>query len=1058
MDTGLGRDGYSMIGQGKIDEILSTKSEDRRQLFEEAAGITKYKYRKTEAERKLASTEDNLTRLRDIISEIEANLAPLEQQSAKAKKFLDLREELKILELNVSVDSIDKLKKTLAEIDETFDIATNQLEAAKLEIEKIEQDTQAMFEALQENDSEAEASREREKEIEAAINACTNDINIFENDIAHNKENIDRISGEIAASREEIKFADTDYAEQEKILQSHSASLSESEQISATLQAKLDEITKLSEDKNAEVEGGQTDIIEKRSAVNSARAAITNLNILLSNYTDRGAVLDDEIIAKSSGVSEIESRISELETEIESQALVLRTVKENAAKLRADEAQARVEFDKLISMKNSLGAEASSKTSKKNMLEDMEKNFDGYTRSVKSLMQASERGQLSGVNVHAPISQLVSVDAKFATAIEVALGSTAQNVVVESESDAKRAIEYLKRNSLGRATFLPISAVRGNEMNAAEISRNAGFLGIASGLVRCDSKYDGVLKQLLGRIAVFEDIDSAIAAAKRSGYKFRIVTLTGESLGAGGAMTGGSLGKGSGFISRANEIAKLSSEIESLTAQIRENNSETARTGELANSIVGEISELNAQINSFEQQNVKNTADLGHLRENSQTLTQTIANLNAEKETILVQTAKINKDISEKDAEIANFEDMILAIEELTATASGEFAKISAQKAELNDKLIQQNIKHNGIFKDIEMQNERLASINSDKQELLAEIERKNEQIAEFAEKNEDLVDDVEFKRQQIEQSSEDKAALVTKIAELAAAKTQTDERIRAAQESSKVQREELFKAQNEHSRIENRKTRSELELEAVVNRMWEEYELTYSDALEYKRDVGSISAANRRIEELREEIRGLGNINIDAIEEYKSTRERFEFLTEQTADLSAAKADLEKIIHEMVLIMQEQFDAQFKVINEHFKQVFSELFGGGVASISLTDPSDILESGIEIEAQPPGKKLQNLTLLSGGERAFTAIALLFAILKTRPTPFCILDEIEAALDDVNVYRFADYLKKFSKNTQFIVVTHRRGTMEAASGLYGVTMQEKGVSKLLALDIDEIAV
>jgi len=1058
MDTGLGRDGYSMIGQGKIDEILSTKSEDRRQLFEEAAGITKYKYRKTEAERKLSSTEDNLTRLRDIIAEIESNLAPLEAQSAKARKFLDLREELKVLELNVSVDTIDKLKKLLSEIDETFDIATDQLESAKTEIEKIDTEIQGMLTALQDNDVAAEVCREREKEIEGSINACTNDINLFEASIIHNKENIDRITAEIAAAREEITFADNDYAENERILQQHSAALSESEQISAKFQTQLDEITQLSGDKNIEIENRRSDIIEKRSEVNSARAAIANLNILLTNYTDRSGTLEDDITAKSIGYGEIEDKIAELEKFQSAQATELATKKQEFDKLKIDETTARAEFDKLMSTKNAFAAELSSKKSKKNMLEDMEKNFEGYTKSVKGLMQAHSRNQISGVNIHAPISQLLNVDGKFAAAIEVALGATAQNIVVETETGGKRAIEYLKKNNLGRATFLPLNAVKGSEINDNEISRNKGYLGLASSLATCDAKYNGILKHLLGRIAVFENIDTAIAAAKKSGYKYRIVTLTGESLSAGGAMTGGSMGRGSGFISRANEITKLSDEIEKLIRQIQENDQKTAQTGELVNEIVSKTSDTAAKINSIEQQSIKNTADLEHLRENLQNITQTIENLRNEKETISIQTAKINKDIDLKTAEIANWEDMISSIEELVTHEADEFAKISAQRDEINDKLVQQNIKHNGIFKDIEMQNERLSAINANKRESLSDIERKNKAIAEFADKNEGLTDDIEFKKQQIEQLNEDKVALTAKITELAAKKTQTDEEIRKHQENSKDMREELFKAQNEHSRIENRKTRAELELEAVINRMWEEYELTYSDALEYKRDVGSLTAANKRIEALREEIRGLGNINIDAIEEYKTTLERFEFLTTQTDDLSNAKADLEKIIHEMVLIMQEQFDKQFKIINENFKQVFVELFGGGVAGITLTDPSDILESGIEIEAQPPGKKLQNLSLLSGGERAFTAIALLFAILKTRPTPFCILDEIEAALDDVNVYRFADYLKKFSRDTQFIVVTHRRGTMEAASGLYGVTMQEKGVSKLLALDMNEVAI
>jgi len=1058
MDTGIGRDGYSIIGQGKIDEILSTKSEDRRQLFEEAAGITKYKYRKTEAERKLASTEDNLTRLRDIMAEIEANLGPLEAQSTKAKKFLDLREELKVLELNVSVDTIDKLKKLLSEIDQTFETASEQLETAKAQIENQETESQNMFALNRETDVEMEQCREREKGNEASINACANDINIFETNIAHNKENVERITTEIAEAQNEIKVLDNDYAQNEKVLKEYMSLLAESEQLTTALQSQLDEVMKIANDKNSEIESWQSDVIEKRSEINSARAATANLNILLTNYTDRSGTLDSEIDAKSIGAGEISSRISNLESALKSDDTKLNEQKEKIEKLRQDEIAARNDFDKFRGEKNILSADLNAKQSKKSMLEDMERNFEGYTKSVKGIMQAAASGQLKDIKVHAPVSQLLKVDNKFGAAIEVALGSTAQNIVVETEADAKRAIEYLKRGNLGRATFLPISAVKGNEMDDREVSQNKGFLGLASRLVTCDNKYDGVLKNLLGRIAVFEDIDSAIAAAKKSGYKYRIVTLTGELLSAGGAMTGGSRNQGSGFISRANEAAKLGEEIENLEKHLQDNDKNIAKTGDNVNKLSKEIGELAISINSLEQQKIKNTSDLEHLKENLQNIEKDVINLNTEKATIGIQTAKINADISDKDTGILKLDSEISAIEAKMSIGNDEFSKISARQTEINDKLIAQSIKHNSVLKDIEMQNERLSVINGDKRELLADIEQKNQQITEFGDKCEDLTDDIDFKRQQIEDLNEEKAALLAKMDELATTKTKTDEKIRELQESSKDMREELFKAQNEHARIENRRTRAELELETVINRIWEEYELTYSSALEYKKDIGSITAANKRIETLRDEIRDLGNINIDAIEEYKSTKERFEFMTVQIDDLSRASEDLQKIIREMVLIMQEQFSEKFKVINHHFSEVFADLFGGGRASISLTNLADILESGIEIEAQPPGKKLQTLSLLSGGERALTAIALLFAILKTRPTPFCILDEIEAALDDVNVHRFADYLKKKFADTQFIVITHKRGTMEVATGLYGVTMQEKGVSKLLSLDLDSVAV
>ena len=1052
MDTGLGREGYSIIGQGKIDEILSTKSEDRRQIFEEAAGITKYKYRKNEAERKLSQVSDNLLRVKDIMTELEAQITPLEIQSEKAKKFLNLREELKILDLNVSIVSIDNLKKSSLSIEEDYAVTGGQLEKVKFSLDEKDREAEEMQKTIRGCDEKMEECRTGERDAQNKINSYNNDINLFLAAIQHNAENITRISNEIKQNQEDIRTLNNDLNFNAKTLEELNAK-------NAAVSQSIEEITKQESDalgsvnsKTSEIESLKTKIIEKSGQISNAKNKISNSNVLIDNFSARKSSIEKELSERSGDYEKLKNNIQALEEKLSAKTALSDKLKFDLETLEEQNAKDKEDYTDLISMRNAQTLELDKKSSRKNLLEDMEKNYEGYGRSVKSVMTAFK----GNTNLHGPLSQLISTHQDYAIAIEAALGAAAQNIVVNEESDAKLAINYLKKHNLGRATFLPISSIRGSVMDANELKSQDGFIDIASNLVMSDKSYSVIVQSFLGKTAVVHTVDHGIAMAKRFGHRFRIVTLDGTILQAGGAMTGGSVGKGSGFLSRTHEIEALSGEITRINDAVLSLKDKGQRLSEKINSKNTKIEEMAAELSVENRDILKISTDLTHLREFLSSSSEGKIQLETEFGKLESQIESVNADVTQMNDEILVCSDEIESLNQAIAKQQDIYASVASNREAMLNKIMELNIERNAVLKDIELQNERIQKINEEKSEILSDIETKQQEIRAFEDKIEEMKDDIDFKKEQISQFDIGVNNTQEAMKKLIALKQESTEKMQQSTQNAKEARETLYVLQQEYAKIESRKIKTELELETIINKMWEDYELTYSHALEYKKEGLPIAKSQKRINEMRDEIRDLGNINIDAIEEFKNVKQRYEFLLEQTGDLDKSKLELEGLISEMTVIMQEQFAEQFTYINENFNIVFRKLFGGGGASLSLSDPSNLLESGIEIEARPPGKKLQNLSLLSGGERAFTAIALLFAILEVRPTPFCILDEIEAALDDVNVYRFANYLRKYSEKTQFIMVTHRRGTMEAANMLYGVTMQEKGVSKLLSLSIDEV--
>lgn len=1054
MDTGLGRNGYSIIGQGEIGDIISSKSEDRRGIFEEAAGIAKYRHRKEEAERKLAHTQENLVRIGDIVHELSSQLEPLCQQSEKAKKYLRLREELKVLEINIALREIDKNKKLQEEISENFSLVTEELESLKAATAEQEAELERLGILLEEHDQKIEQARGAYAKAESEVASYIREIEVLKANAEANRQMAKRLESDAAQIEESL--CSLNEAKKEILDQLAAKRLAHDKE-----QAKMSELSAQSAElnekiakKNERLDQIKADIIEKLNDAASLKTKTTSLETIKQNFVQRRQALEMQL----GSADDEKKRIDELLVKAREQiAKIGQAVKEKTdarKKIQTRQNEMQSEAKKIEEKIKNTEMEYHRKLSRLQMLREMEKEFEGFNRSVKTVLSAWKAGKLSGV--HGALSALLDVSSEYVVAIEVALGAALQYVVVDEESDAKAAIELLKRQNKGRVTFLPISSVKGRLLDGVdEIKKQKGYIGIASEVISCDKKYDGIVKNLLGRTVLIDNMDNAIAMSKRFSYRFRIVTLDGEVLNAGGAITGGSVNRATGLLSRADELKRLKDQTETLKKSIEQLRASINGISEEQKTLLSKAIALDNEISALEREQVREQANLEHARQLMEALSKSKESMQRELEQIEKQIYDTNEQIARaiNDTTKDEFE-----IESAKAEAAGyeqELSSLMQEKERLNLSITHQSIQKNSIEKDIASLNLRMQETQSRIDAAESEAKAKRAEIESINAQNQKIVDDISKKSSLANQVQDKMAELSGLIDRLNGERSEAQRRIKEKSPSLKDYRERLFAIKEEQNRLENRRTKAQMEIDNISARLWEDYEITYTTAQEYKKDIASISGASRKASELKKQIRELGNINIDAIEEYKSVRERFDFLTGQINDLTEAKEDLEKLISEIQAKMKKQFEKQFSIIQKHFSEVFVRLFGGGQAQLRLTDPSDVLQSGVEIDVQPPGKKLRGLAPLSGGEKALCAIALLFAILKARPAPFCVFDEIEAALDEPNVYRFADYLKEYSRTTQFIIVTHRRGTMEAASLLYGVTMQERGVSKLLRLELEE---
>ena len=1055
MDTGIGKDGYSIIGQGKIDEILSNKSEDRRNIFEEAAGIVKYRARKTESEKKLEQTKLNLLRINDILSEIEANIEPLKKQSDKAKKFLELRDELKSIEIGLFLYNIDNYKEQLKKLAEDIDIILSEQKEEESRLSVIQNLKENLKLELEEVITKIEETQNLGFESEKKIEQINSEINVAETKITNNIQNRETYLKEI----EELNKRNTEIKEEkDNRISKKDNLLANREKFAKELEEKektLNEISSKFSDEEKKIEEKKKQVEQNTEVKYENREKINTIEINNDNLSKRGKTVQNEITDTISKLDEKRMIKSELlKTFNEKEAKRNECEKRlNEIKTKKDEANTKIlNYENKI---NDLSTELRVKDSKQKFLSEMEKEKEGYSRAVKALLLECEKDSKLNKGVKGVLANIITVPTEYQIAIETVLGQTLQNIVTETEEDAKKLIEYLRKNNLGRASFLPIASVKGKKVDRLIKNNLQGVIGIANDLVKADKEYEGIILNLLGRTVVVENMDTAIILARQNSYGFRIVTLKGDIINPSGAISGGSIAqKTSSIIGRTSQIKELEKEIEKLKQEIEKVSKEKEEYEE-------SIEDLLEEITSIEQSSQEIQIEYATEKQRIESLEESILNLETRLESLKTESKQIEQTILENEKQKSTIKEKTMELEKEIEAISGEIQAFAEKDKEnqkyiddLNFEITNLKISLSSFDESSNSMQEILERIETELQANTSKIESKQEQSKQVLEENEKLKKTIENLKQSIEQIKQEVSLSSETVEKLKQEKIEKNNSITKTETEIEEKYRIIEEIKNQANKLEVKKSKIDIELEQIINKMWEDYEITPNTAGEYKKP-NDIAETTKNVKNLREKIKELGSINIDSIEEYKQTKERYDYMCEQRLDLENSSNKLKKVIQDMTKIMKEQFEAQFKTINKNFGEVFKELFGGGKAELRLTDEEDILNCGIEIEVQPPGKKLQNMSLLSGGERAFTAIALLFAILKINPAPFCVLDEIEAALDDVNVYRFADYLKKFTQDTQFLVITHRKGTMEASDTVYGITMEESGISKLLSMKLEK---
>lgn len=1054
MDTGLGRDGYSIIGQGRIAEIVSAKSTQRREIFEEAAGISKYRYRRQEAQRRLEAAEENLLRLRDILAELEARVGPLQAQAEKARRFLTLAEEKKTLELSLWIATLDRSRALLREQEDKLLLCRDDHDRIQAEMDAVEQRINALYADMQALAVEIDERRAQARTLEEENANSSADIAVMQNDLAHNRASIEQIGAELRQADadgggldEQIRTYETEIADKQAALEKLHRKQEETQQEIVRLTAAREDC-RTRADALKERRFGLTQSIQEAKLSSASSGSLIDETIARLEALRDAAVVGDENAAR------IEKELADCKRLL-AEVLAASESLQNTRRGYLLRAEGRGEkLDALKKQRAALDEQARGFLQKARLLTDMENSLEGFQSSVKYVVSQARRGALSGVC--GPVSKLIEVDGDHALAIEIALGAAMQNIVVEDETAAKRAIAMLRSSKTGRATFLPLTTVRGGRLSEGWLSSADGFVGIAADLVRCDSRYEGVVAQLLGRIAIVRDIDCAVALARRGGYKFRVVTLDGQVVNAGGSMTGGWTARSAGILSRAQEI-------ESLRAQAKDCANRMERLNGEIKTVQEELSAAQAAILGVDGELA--TAQEDRIR------------CESEQKRLLAAQADAARVREQASREYEALEARLRELRAAGVSADGLIQELSGQLDEVARQLGEVNEGRDAYASRLDQASEALAQVNVAAAALEKEIdgarlmmeqlagqkEHRREQERALKERAARLEEENEAVRQRIsdlEAARRERTARIetigTEIAERTARRNECESGTAALRADEKEIAARRETAARELARLEEKKASMQGEYDAIIARMWDEYEVTRSQAAELAQPVEDTPAAQRRLGELKGKIKALGSVNLGAIEEYGEVSERYTFLKTQTEDAERSRAELLRLIERLTSDMRTIFSENFTKIAANFSVVFTELFDGGKASLSLADPTDVLESGIDIFVQPPGKIIKNLSALSGGEQAFVAIAIYFAILKVRPSPFCLLDEIEAALDDVNVVKYAQYLRTLCDKTQFITITHRRGTMEEADVLYGVTMQEEGVSKLLELNVGEI--
>ncbi|MBQ9964542.1 MAG: chromosome segregation protein SMC [Clostridia bacterium] len=1054
MDTGLGRDGYSMVGQGKIDAIVSSKSDERREIFEEAAGIAKYRYRKNEAERRLKSAEENLLRLRDILQELEERVGPLKIQSEKAKKYLTYASEKKELEIGVWLNTMANSREILREMDAKLELARTQYEATGTAIEEAENQLEALAEAGRALSVEMERLRAEAGQLEEDAVRCEGNANLVRNDMAHNEENITRIRGEIEQTEQGNKKIDETIEQRREEIAAKEAQIAEAERLQMELTEQWDALLRSNEEVSGKIEELNRQAAEFASQLSDIRVKTVTNESSLTEITLRVSQVTAALAQRTEQRDDARKELDACEQDLKA---LCEKIEELQNALRGYEMRYNSRLAKLENAKQEtdrLALDVEEKQRRVRMLEEMERSLEGFSHSVKSVIKQAERGELRGIR--GPVSRLIHAQSKYALAVETALGAAAQNIVCDREEDAKRGIAYLRDTKGGRATFLPIQSIKGTLLNEPSLEDEAGFIGLASSLVEVDAAYEQIARNLLGHIAVVEDLDYAVSIARKYKYRFRIVTLDGQVVNAGGSLTGGSHVKGAGLLSRRSEIERLKAEQKKLEEKAEQARETQKTLQQDAAASQAEVLGTQGELSTAQEDKIRLEGECTRLTEWEHNCANAVRDCTNEIEELNRRAEACRAVMNGAEEESTAVAEKKEAIEQELASLDGGRQKLSEDREELSNRIGDQKLAVVGYRKEIEGIEEAIAELQT-RQADQSDVRRvMEEQIAELLRHNEELDAQALLLVQRAEELREQAKQAVANVSGLAEQRMQGEAQQTQLRQLSRDKADERERVGRDMTRLEEKCAAAQRETEDIVTRLYEEYELTLSEAEAVAKPIEDMVEATRRLTELKNKIRALGSVNVDAVEEYKEVSERYEFLSAQVNDVEVSREELLKLIGDLTVRMREMFIERFNQINEHFGTVFSDLFGGGKAELVLTDPQDILHSGIEMHAQPPGKVILNMDALSGGEKSLVATALLFAILKVTPSPFCVLDEVEAALDDINVDRYAQYLRRMSNKTQFIMITHRRGTMEEADVLYGVTMQEQCISKLLELRASEV--
>ena len=1048
LDTGIGKDGYSIVEQGKVDEILSNNPVNRRKVFDEACGISKFRYKKQEAERNLKHTKENLERIDDIYIEIENQLKPLFLQQEKAVKYLEFNKKLKVLEVNSCIKEVAELESELDELNKHSNLLgsqSNEIQKQKSTLEKAVEETNIEIENINDGINKSQDYINTIKSVisqkDAQVNLINEKIRNCKNEIERNKEETIYIKEKLNSDKITLEKLINQKYEKEKIINDLNIDIKSIESNNKESRDKIETI-------NRDLENLKDEIINLLNNKQDATSKLSTLNANKENINLRKETIDLDI-------REIKYKIDKKIEEVSKASAKLEDKTKSMESLKNDEVKTNNDFNILLNKSNNIEKQIQDSKyslndykSKLNIYIEMENHYEGFNKGVKEVLKNKNLQGIQGA-----LGQVIEVPSKFEKSIEASLGAYMQNIITNDESSAKFAINYLKKNNLGRVTFLPMNIIKSNKIDTRNIKVGTSFIGIASDLIKFDDKYRNIIENILGRTIIIDNIDNAIKFAKENNHKFKVVTLDGEILNPGGSLTGGSLRVSGNILSRKRLINEYKEKIELLKAEIDRLYIEKNEVDNNIKIIKEKLKQISIDINSLDKEIIIENAELNKFKEEIKSLKISVEKLENEKdglgsnlEYILEKSKLIKDDILSIDTK---HDENKLQIESLTNKLK-EYNSLYEDDKLKFDNLNLNLVKHNQIYESIIRDIQRISEENKTLENKYVQIEKSlNDKTIETSKLEEDIVIEETEKISLNKQLVDNTRSLETKKLSKESLKEKLED---LNKESKNIDRqyidlkESLFKVESKIERLKSNR-------EDHINSLFEKYEITLDQAIEMKDD--NLDVDKRYLENIRKEIRNLGNVNLDSIKEYEHIKERHDFYSEQKKDLEQSIEVIEKLIYELEENMKKEFESNFNKINENFKFVYKRLFGGGNGELKIVDKNNILESDIEITAQPPGKKMKNLNLLSGGEKALTAISILFSIILAKPTPFCILDEIEAPLDDANIFRFGEFLKELSNDTQFISVTHRRGTMEAADYIYGVTMQEKAISKVLSLKLKE---